>query len=91
MTTFHPSAPSYEGRIPASFAKQGLLQTLSASLVNVAPGRVEIMLTPDSAVSQQHGFVHAGALVTEFKSTCSRPRRGSASLREGVPSSLAGH
>lgn len=64
MTTFHPSDPAYEGRVRASFAKQGLLQTLSASLVDVAPGQVEIELTPGSAVSQQHGFVHAGALAT---------------------------
>jgi uncharacterized protein (TIGR00369 family) len=36
--------------------------TLSASLESVTPGLVEIALTPGSAVSQQHGFVHAGAL-----------------------------
>ena len=38
------------------------MHTLSASLESVAPGLVEIALTPGSAVSQQHGFVHAGAL-----------------------------
>jgi uncharacterized protein (TIGR00369 family) len=38
------------------------LRTLSASLEGVAPGVVEIALIPGSAVSQQHGFVHAGAL-----------------------------
>ena len=37
-------------------------QTLSASLEGVAPGLVEIALTPGSAVSQQHGFAHAGAV-----------------------------
>lgn len=62
MTAFHPSDPDCEGRVRASFAKQGLLQTLNASLESVAPGLVEIALTPGSAVSQQHGFVHAGAL-----------------------------
>ncbi len=64
MTTCHPSDPSYEGRVRTSFAKQGRLLTLSPSLVEVAPGRVDIALTPGSAVSQQHGFVHAGALAT---------------------------
>jgi len=38
------------------------MYTLSASLESVAPGLVEIALTPSSAISQQHGFVHAGAL-----------------------------
>lgn len=49
-------------RIQASFAKQGLMATLGASLVNVAPGRVEISIRPVPAISQQHGFVHAGAV-----------------------------
>lgn len=51
-----------EERIGASFAKQGLMATLGASLGSVAPGRVEIVLIPGPAVSQQHGFVHAGAV-----------------------------
>ena len=49
-------------RIRSSFAKQGLMATLGASLGNVAPGFVEIVLIPGPAVSQQHGFVHAGAV-----------------------------
>nr|WP_294511017.1 PaaI family thioesterase [uncultured Rhodopila sp.] len=49
-------------RIQTSFAKQGLMATLGASLVNVAPGFVEIALRPGPAISQQHGFVHAGAV-----------------------------
>jgi uncharacterized protein (TIGR00369 family) len=51
-----------EERIGASFAKQGLMATLGASLGAVAPGFVEIVLIPGPAVSQQHGFVHAGAV-----------------------------
>jgi uncharacterized protein (TIGR00369 family) len=51
-----------EQRIRASFAKQGLMATLGATLGSVAPGAVEIVLLPGPAVSQQHGFVHAGAV-----------------------------
>ncbi|WP_311409769.1 PaaI family thioesterase [Methylorubrum extorquens] len=51
-----------EERVRASFAKQGLMTTLGATLVDLAPGRVEIAFEPTSAISQQHGFVHAGAL-----------------------------
>jgi uncharacterized protein (TIGR00369 family) len=51
-----------EARIRASFARQGLMRTLGASLDSVAPGAVAISLRPDPAISQQHGFVHAGAL-----------------------------
>lgn len=51
-----------EERIRSSFAKQGLMVTLGASLGTVSPGKVEIVLIPSPAVSQQHGFVHAGAV-----------------------------
>jgi uncharacterized protein (TIGR00369 family) len=45
-------------RIRASFAKQGLMRTLGAEL----GGAVEITLRPIPAITQQHGFVHAGAV-----------------------------
>jgi len=49
-------------RIHQSFSKQGLMTTLGARLDKVEPGFVEIALVPTPAVSQQHGFVHAGAV-----------------------------
>lgn len=54
--------PAFESRVRASFAQQGLMRTLGASLVHVSPGAVDVALAPDPAVSQQHGFVHAGAV-----------------------------
>jgi acyl-coenzyme A thioesterase PaaI-like protein len=62
LSDFVPSDPAFQARIQASFAKQGLMTSLGASLVHVAPGMVEIALPASPAVSQQHGFVHAGAL-----------------------------
>ena len=38
------------------------MTTLGAVLEHVSPGRVEIALNPHAAISQQHGFVHAGAV-----------------------------
>jgi uncharacterized protein (TIGR00369 family) len=49
-------------RVRSSFAKQGLMTTLGATLGSVSPGVVEIALSPHPAISQQHGFVHAGAI-----------------------------
>ena len=49
-------------RIRVSFSKQGLMRTLGATLGTIAPGVVEIVLPPSPAISQQHGFVHAGAV-----------------------------
>jgi uncharacterized protein (TIGR00369 family) len=57
-----PRDPAFQARIQASFSKQGLMTSLGASLVHVAPGAVEIALPASPSVSQQHGFVHAGAL-----------------------------
>jgi uncharacterized protein (TIGR00369 family) len=35
---------------------------LGASLGGISPGAVEIVIHPSPAISQQHGFVHAGAV-----------------------------
>lgn len=51
-----------QARIQASFDKQGLMVTIGASILRVAPGAVDIAMSPTPAVSQQHGFVHAGAV-----------------------------
>jgi uncharacterized protein (TIGR00369 family) len=56
------ASADYQTRIRSSFAKQGLMNTLGATLGNVSPGLVEIAIRPSPAISQQHGFVHAGAL-----------------------------
>jgi uncharacterized protein (TIGR00369 family) len=49
-------------RIRVSFSKQGLMSSLGASLGEISPGGVEIVIQPSPAISQQHGFVHAGAV-----------------------------
>jgi uncharacterized protein (TIGR00369 family) len=49
-------------RVRSSFARQGLMGTLGATLGPIEPGSVEISIRPDPAISQQHGFVHAGAV-----------------------------
>ena len=49
-------------RVRQSFSKQGLMSTLGASLGAISPGAVEIIVVPSQAISQQHGFVHAGAV-----------------------------
>ncbi|MBI4880252.1 MAG: PaaI family thioesterase [Planctomycetes bacterium] len=59
-----------EKRISGSFSAQGLMGTLGAELVHVAPGEVHIGLSPRPGLSQQHGYVHAGALTTILDSAC---------------------
>jgi uncharacterized protein (TIGR00369 family) len=57
-----PCEADYQSRIRSSFGKQGLMTTLGATLGQMAPGLVEIWITPTPAILQQHGFIHAGAV-----------------------------
>jgi len=59
-----PDSSDSEARVRASFAKQGLMETLGASVARVSPGRVEIAMAAAQGISQQHGFVHAGAVAS---------------------------
>ena len=59
-----PADPDFERRTRASFAKQGAMAYLGASLERVEPGRVEIGLAFRPELSQQHGFFHAGIVST---------------------------
>ncbi|PTM38676.1 PaaI family thioesterase [Bosea sp. 124] len=57
-------------RIEASFGKQAFMTTLGARLSHVAVGEVEIELPIMPHVTQQHGFVHAGAVASIADSAC---------------------
>ncbi|WP_328463370.1 PaaI family thioesterase [Actinoplanes sp. NBC_00393] len=48
-------------RIEASFARQGLMRHLGARLTQITAGRVHIELNSRPEVTQQHGYIHAGA------------------------------
>ena len=57
-----PLDPGYEARVRASFARQGAMRTLGATLESVEPGYCAISLVPRAEVAQQHGYVHAGVV-----------------------------
>jgi uncharacterized protein (TIGR00369 family) len=59
---FVPVFAGFRERIVASFGRQGAMATLEARLAAVEPGYCAIELTPRPAVSQQHGYVHAGVV-----------------------------
>jgi len=48
-------------RVQASFDRQGLMGHLGAELAHVAPGLVHITLSARPEITQQHGYIHAGA------------------------------
>lgn len=67
---FEPRDEGYAARVHDSFARQGAMATLGASLGEISPGRVVIELDWAAGLSQQHGFLHAGMVATALDSAC---------------------
>src|SRR3546814_12580111 len=57
-------------RIAASFGAQGLMITLDAQLASVTDGEVHIALPFSTKLSQQLGYMHAGAITSVVDSAC---------------------
>ena len=62
--------PETEARVRASIARQTLLNTLGVTVDRLEPGYVELGLRSRADLTQQHGFVHAGAITTIADSAC---------------------
>ena len=65
-----PRDPDYEARVRASFTRQRFMATLGAELVSVQPGEVTIGFDFREDLTQQHGFIHAGAVTAVVDSAC---------------------
>lgn len=58
--SFEFGTPDASERVRASFARQGAMATIGATLDAVEPGYCAISLRPHAGITQQHGYVHAG-------------------------------
>jgi uncharacterized protein (TIGR00369 family) len=65
-----PRDPDFEQRVRASFARQRFMTTLGARLERVVPGEIVIGVPFDASLTQQHGFLHAGAVTAVIDSAC---------------------
>ncbi|MEL7429094.1 MAG: PaaI family thioesterase [Pseudomonadota bacterium] len=65
---FTPKNTGYESRVRASFANQKIMSTLGGSITSVEPGRVILEMPFNANFTQQHGFLHAGAITTMLDS-----------------------
>lgn len=65
-----PADPHYETRVRTAFARQRFMAMLGASMTRVAPGEVEIEIPFDAELTQQHGFVHGGAIASGLDTAC---------------------
>jgi uncharacterized protein (TIGR00369 family) len=65
-----PPDPQYAQRVRASFDRQAAMKTIGALLAQVEPGRVVVELPFSQALTQQHGFLHAGMIAAALDSAC---------------------
>ncbi len=65
-----PADPRFAERVAGSFARQGAMSHLGATLSGVHPGAVDVVFDHASSLTQQHGFIHAGMLASALDSAC---------------------
>jgi uncharacterized protein (TIGR00369 family) len=59
-----PRNPAYAEVVRESFGRQGLMTTLGAQIVHLAPGEVDLRAPFSERFGQQNGFWHAGAVAS---------------------------
>jgi uncharacterized protein (TIGR00369 family) len=57
-------------RVRASFGRQAMMATLGVRMSAIERGRVELAMEHDDRFTQQHGFVHGGAVAAVLDSAC---------------------
>lgn len=70
MPEFRVSNPDFAKTVRESFAKQGLLRHLGATIDVVEPGHVSITMPFSDNLTQQHSFFHAGGITSIVDSAC---------------------
>ena len=62
--------PEFADRVRRSFGRQRLMAMLGATLERVVPGEVDVRLPFRDELTQQHGFLHAGAVTSVVDTAC---------------------
>jgi len=57
-------------RVQDSFDRQGMMTTLGVEVTAVERGKVWMSLGHDQRLTQQHGFMHAGAVTSVLDTAC---------------------
>jgi uncharacterized protein (TIGR00369 family) len=70
VSAYLPRNPDYRQQVRESFALQGFMSTLGATLHSIEPGVVEIEVPFSPGLTQQDGFLHAGVSIAVLDSAC---------------------
>lgn len=65
-----PLDPEADTRVRASIGRQTMLTTLGVTIERLGSGYCELGLARRADLTQQHGFIHAGAITTIADSAC---------------------
>lgn len=69
-TTFEPRCADFATRVRGSFDRQAMMRNMGAVLEHVEPGHVSITMPYAAEFTQQHGFLHGGAVASVLDSAC---------------------
>jgi len=61
---------AHEKKVRDNFGRQHFMSTIGAEMVSVGRGSVEIRFPFSPKLTQQNGFVHAGAITSIMDSAC---------------------
>ena len=61
---------AFEKKVRGNFGRQLFMSTIGAEMISVGRGSVEIRFPFSSKLTQQNGFVHAGAVTSIMDSAC---------------------
>ena len=70
MVQFEPKNPDYDARVRSSFDRQNVMRTMGISIADLSPGHIVLEMAHNDALTQQHGFLHAGIVSTALDSAC---------------------
>ncbi|GGE79787.1 MULTISPECIES: PaaI family thioesterase [Pseudomonadota] len=70
MPNFEPRNSDFDTRVRESFNRQKVMRTMGITIAELAPGRIVLEMAHDDALTQQHGFLHAGIVSTALDSAC---------------------
>lgn len=69
-TAFVPRCADFDTRVRSSFDRQAMMRSMGAVLDEVQPGHVSISMPYAAGFTQQHGFLHGGAVASVLDSAC---------------------
>jgi len=66
----HTELVPNEDHVRESFQRQGLMQTIGATLTRVGKGEAAVSAPYSERLTQQNGFLHAGVITTLLDTAC---------------------